>query len=243
MIIRNVSKPPLLTRANPAGQGSRGCSRSSGTYRASNRVAGSTSSAPGDPAGERAPPAPGSTRRRPSTNVTTPGPIPPSTTQHDRLAGGASWHSEFRQPCAVNGRRASPGKCASCRPAAATSGTGRSRAPDAACGPAGIFSAVSPALLDAAIRRQDASRCQPVARARRRRPGAGAGKPCRERARTRRPFRTASYSVLLYVYLPTPEPPGPGECAGSARNKPSRELPDLYTRTARKTIVIGAPGK
>ena len=59
----------------------------------------------------------------------------------------------------------------------------------------------------------------------------------------RRTFLTASYSVLLYVYLPTQVPPGPGECAGSARNKPSRELPDLYTRTARKTIVIGAPGK
>src|ERR1700691_5420581 len=37
--------------------------------------------------------------------------------------------------------------------------------------------------------------------------------------------------------------PGLGECAGSARNGPSRELPDLYTRIARKTIVIGAPGK
>jgi hypothetical protein len=66
--------------------------------------------------------------------------------------------------------------------------------------------------------------------------------PPRE-SRTRRPFRTASYSVLHSVYLPTPESPGPGECAGSARNKPSRELPDLYTCTARKTIVIGAPGK
>ena len=67
--------------------------------------------------------------------------------------------------------------------------------------------------------------------------GPGAGKP------DRRTFLTASYSVLLYVYLPTPVPPGPGECAGSARNKPSRELPDYYTRTARKTIVIGAAGK
>src|SRR5271165_7257690 len=74
-------------------------------------------------------------------------------------------------------------------------------------------------------------------------PRARAGKPGPRKTRTRPPFRTASYSVLLSVYLPTPEPPGPGECAGSARNKPSRELPDLYTRTARKTIVIGAPGK
>src|SRR5271157_2437080 len=94
----------------------------------------------------------------------------------------------------------------------------------------------------AAIRRQAASRRLRVAA-----PAAGGPAPEREtpprESRTRRPFRTASYSVFLSVYLPTPEPPGPGECAGSARNKPSRELPDLYTRTARKTIVIGAPGK
>src|SRR6516225_5045586 len=93
-----------------------------------------------------------------------------------------------------------------------------------------------------AVRRLAASRGQPVAAPAAGGPGAGAETPPRE-SRTRRPFRTASYSVLLSVYLPTPEPPEPGECAGSARNKPSRELPDLYTRTARKTFVIGAPGK
>ena len=85
----------------------------------------------------------------------------------------------------------------------------------------------------AAVRRQPrhAARASP-------RPAAEA--PAREKP-DRRAFRTASYSVLHSVYLPTPEPPGPGECAGSARNKPSGELPDLFTRKARKTIVTGAP--
>ena len=66
---------------------------------------------------------------------------------------------------------------------------------------------------------------------------------CARSLQDRRTFLTASYSALFYIYLPTSVPIGSGECAGSARNKPSRELPDYYTRTARKTIVIGAPGK
>ena len=78
-------------------------------------------------------------------------------------------------------------------------------------------------------------------RARSRGSRAGAGDTPSRESRTRPIFRTVSYSVLHSVYLLTPEPPGPGECAGSALNKPSRGLPDLYTRTARKTIVIGAP--
>ena len=119
---------------------------------------------------------------------------------------------------------------------------GRSRTPHADCRAAGIFSAVSPAMP---APRSGGGPHHAVGRSPRprRRPSRRSGRPPPRESRTRRPFRTASYSVLLYVYLPTPEPPGPGECAGSARNKPSRELPDLYTRTARKTIVISAPGK
>ena len=111
---------------------------------------------------------------RSHATVTTPGPIPPRTGQRDRPAGGASRHSEFRQPCALNGRRAPPGRCASRSPAAATSGTDdpAHRTPDA-----------DPPASSARFRRPCRRRDQAAGRitrparrrARRRRPRAGAG--------------------------------------------------------------------
>src|SRR4051812_2567834 len=95
---------------------------------------------------------------------------------------------------------------------------GRSRAPDAGCGPGGIFTAVSPGPARSAVGWQPHRAARASPRPPPETPGA--------EGPDLRTFLTASYSVLLYVYLPTPEPPGPGECAGSARNKPSRELPD-----------------
>jgi hypothetical protein len=112
---------------------------------------------------------------------------------------------------------------------------GRSRTPHAECRAAGIFSAVSPALRAPGSGAWSHHAASPPPGG----PGAGAGDPA-----ARKPDPAAIPHRQLFrtpFCIPADTgTPGPGECAGSARNKPSRELPDLYTCTARKTIVTDA---
>jgi hypothetical protein len=110
-----------------------------------------------------------------------PGPIPPCMGQRDRPDDSGSRHSEFRQPCALNGRRAPPGLCASCRPAAATVITDD---------PAHRTLNAAPTVSSARFRRpclhrgQAAGRITRLARrpVRRRRPRRRSGRPRREKA-------------------------------------------------------------
>ena len=205
----NRNSPTSASRPAPRpGRPPPPCSPPPDPHQASNPVAGSTSGAPGDPAGERAPsrtrldpppaatlPSPRRDRSRPAQGSATARPTVPAAFRIP-----AALRSEWQTGTARQVRFTQPG--------GGHERHGRSRTPHAACGPARIFSAVSPALpapRSGGRTHHAASLSQrPPPEAPRR-----SGDPPRE-SRTRRPFRTASYSVLLSVYLPTPEPPGPG---------------------------------
>jgi len=178
----------------------------------------------------RPPRPPGSTQRHQPRYRHRDGTKPAPDRAHDRpgAAGGASRHSGFRQPCTLNGRRASLDGWAS-------GGWRQPRSPPGNPGHRTLNTAPPPLSARSWRRRRcrheavdPAPRGQPVAVPAAEGPPrpSGGTTAARELDPDRRRFLTASYSVLLYVYLPTPVPPGPGECAGSARNKPSRELPD-----------------
>jgi hypothetical protein len=184
-----------------------------------------TGSAPGDPDGNAHRPQMARTAASSHANVTTPGtsPRPPqgSATAQTAAAAGIS---EFRQQCALNGRRHRKEgtlHAAERRPRAARTipRTGRRmrtrrhlhRGFAWACPLRGRLAA--------------ASRGQGVA-------APAAGNPRRGRAGP----ANVPYRQLFRTPLRIPADtgtPGPGECAGSARNKPSRELPDyIYAHSS-----------
>jgi hypothetical protein len=243
MITRNIGKTALLIAQNAAVQrravahdhsvptpapapGTRRASRWRRAARAAHRVTRRETHA----ARIRLDPPPAATLSSPR-----PGPVPPRTGQRDRPDSCGSRH--FRIPAALRPEwHAGAGrKGRFTQSGGGYERPGRSRVSHAGCGPSGTFSAVSPGAARSAVRRQQ----HRAARASPRPPPQALAGESRTGGRSLPP--AIPYSFTYTCRHRNPPDPANAQAAPGINLRVNSQT--IYTRTARKTIVVGVAGK